>query len=238
MRWCNTSGRDVCERSVVLFSQTVCAVVEVAKRGLRMCVIGKTGRNRLSRRRRRYELKKAGRELSLSVPRIHVLKQVETSPNESGRKIKIGRLRYRATVLVTSTNCWSLHHSSLPTMMRRRSLARPWQHQLRVYSQGSAKSRHAQWYADIVPGMIPIALIGSTVYMVRELVIFPERNRLKALQALQLVRTNLSHEQYLEEARARVSELEARLDQLQNENVLSRDGEDVSASNPKKWWIF
>jgi hypothetical protein len=29
-------------------------------------------------------------------------------------------------------------------------------------------SRHAQFYSDLVPAMIPVALLGSAVYMVRE----------------------------------------------------------------------
>jgi len=70
--------------------------------------------------------------------------------------------------------------------------------------------------------MIPVALIGSTVYL-----------------ALQLIRTNLSHEKYLEEARTRVRELEERLDELQRENVhLHDDGRIVSTSKPGKWWFF
>jgi len=89
----------------------------------------------------------------------------------------------------------------------------------RAYSQGSAKSRHAQWYSDMVPGMIPIALIGSTVYM-----------------ALQLVRTNLSHEQYLEEARVKVKALEERFNEL--EMKADNHRQIPSNSSSKKWWIF
>lgn len=32
---------------------------------------------------------------------------------------------------------------------------------------GSSKSPHAQFYSDLVPGMVPIALIGSVVFLVR-----------------------------------------------------------------------
>ena len=41
----------------------------------------------------------------------------------------------------------------------------------RPYSQEttSANSRHSEWYRDMVPGMIPIALLGSTVYLVRKI---------------------------------------------------------------------
>ena len=31
----------------------------------------------------------------------------------------------------------------------------------------SASSKHSEWYRDIIPGMIPIALLGSSVYLVR-----------------------------------------------------------------------
>jgi len=89
----------------------------------------------------------------------------------------------------------------------------------RSYSQQSpsaSKSRHAQWYSDMVPGMLPIALIGSTVYM-----------------TLQLVRTNLSHEQYLEDARARVQELETKLEKLQQEKVA-----EPSPQTVKRFWLF
>lgn len=30
----------------------------------------------------------------------------------------------------------------------------------------SAESRHSEWYRDVIPGMIPVALLGSSVYLV------------------------------------------------------------------------
>jgi len=45
--------------------------------------------------------------------------------------------------------------------------------------------------------MIPVALLGSAVYM-----------------GLQLLQTHLSHEKYLDEARARIKELEQDIDAL------------------------
>lgn len=42
----------------------------------------------------------------------------------------------------------------------------------RTYSSqeaASASSKHSEWYRDIIPGMIPIALLGSSVYLVRGL---------------------------------------------------------------------
>jgi len=58
-------------------------------------------------------------------------------------------------------------------------------------------SRHAQFYSDLVPAMVPIALLGSAVYM-----------------GLQLLQTHLSHEKYLDEARTRIKELEQEIDVL------------------------
>jgi len=46
----------------------------------------------------------------------------------------------------------------------------------RSYSQqtASANSKHSEWYRDMIPGMIPIALLGSTVYLVRTVGLFRE----------------------------------------------------------------
>ena len=40
-----------------------------------------------------------------------------------------------------------------------------------MYSQktASGNSKHSEWYRDMIPGMIPIALLGSTVYLVRRI---------------------------------------------------------------------
>ena len=37
----------------------------------------------------------------------------------------------------------------------------------------SADPRHSEWYREMIPGMIPIALLGSSVYLVRT----PESDR-------------------------------------------------------------
>lgn len=41
----------------------------------------------------------------------------------------------------------------------------------RLYSTenapGKQRSPHAAWYAEMLPGMVPIALLGSAVYVVR-----------------------------------------------------------------------
>ncbi|TFK99100.1 hypothetical protein BDV98DRAFT_474072, partial [Pterulicium gracile] len=64
------------------------------------------------------------------------------------------------------------------------------------------KSAHASWYSDIVPAMVPIALLGSAVYL-----------------ALQLTQSSLLHEKYLDEARTKVTQLEAQIEKLQSERA-------------------
>lgn len=48
---------------------------------------------------------------------------------------------------------------------------RPARRCLHADSGRQRPSRHAQFYSDLVPAMIPVALLGSTVYMVRQLVL-------------------------------------------------------------------
>jgi hypothetical protein len=38
-------------------------------------------------------------------------------------------------------------------------------------NSGHRPSRHAQFYSDLIPAMIPVALLGSAVYMVRQLLL-------------------------------------------------------------------
>jgi len=67
--------------------------------------------------------------------------------------------------------------------------------------------------------MIPVALLGSAVYM-----------------GLHLLQTNLSHEKYLDEARGRVRELEQEIDAL----VLERRNSSAHATakeNPWNGWF-
>ncbi|KAH9978042.1 hypothetical protein BGW80DRAFT_1285522 [Lactifluus volemus] len=74
-------------------------------------------------------------------------------------------------------------------------------------------SRHAQFYSNLVPAMIPVALLGSAVYM-----------------GLQLLQTHLLHEKYLDEARARVEQLERDIDTLileRRNSPPSREGTDA-----------
>ncbi|KAF8520092.1 hypothetical protein JB92DRAFT_2572493, partial [Gautieria morchelliformis] len=53
---------------------------------------------------------------------------------------------------------------------------------------------HAEWYAQVLPSMLPIALLGSSVYL-----------------GLHLVQTSLARERYADHARARIAELEHEL---------------------------
>jgi hypothetical protein len=91
-------------------------------------------------------------------------------------------------------------------------------------SQGP--SRHAQFYSDLVPAMVPVALLGSAVYM-----------------GLQLLQTCLAHEKYLDEARARVQGLEREIDVLvlERRNTSSTPSPEaaaeaaVHATNSRGW---
>jgi len=91
----------------------------------------------------------------------------------------------------------------------------------RAYSQtaSSGKSAHAQWYSDLLPGMIPVALLGSVVYL-----------------GLRLVRDNLAHEKYLVEARARVKELEAEVAELQEAKQNNLELSSNRGTSSWFWW--
>ncbi|KII95357.1 hypothetical protein PLICRDRAFT_97297 [Plicaturopsis crispa FD-325 SS-3] len=93
----------------------------------------------------------------------------------------------------------------------------------RLYSTGgehptSTKSAHAQFYSDLVPAMIPVAILGSAVYL-----------------GLQLAQSMFSHEKYLEEARARIRDLEAEVETLREERTKASQ---QSGPAPRKstWW--
>ncbi|KAF5388040.1 hypothetical protein D9615_000236 [Tricholomella constricta] len=97
----------------------------------------------------------------------------------------------------------------------------------RSYSDNATqkpRSGHAQWYADIVPAMIPIFLLGSAVYL-----------------GLQLAQQKLSHEKIMDEASVRVKELEAEVDALQEKRANQTQDVTPPLSTPvntKKsgWW--
>ncbi|KAF7433233.1 hypothetical protein PC9H_005183 [Pleurotus ostreatus] len=103
------------------------------------------------------------------------------------------------------------------------------QHTHRRRYATKTKSAHAQWYADVVPAMIPVALLGSAVYL-----------------ALQLVQVNLAHEKHLDEAKARLSELETEVNALREERRqnLARASTSETRDSPNvgqvshRWWPF
>jgi len=70
--------------------------------------------------------------------------------------------------------------------------------------------------------MIPVALLGSAVYM-----------------GLHLLQTHLSHEKYLDEARARVRELEQEIDALVLERRSTSPPHLITKENPstRKSWL-
>jgi len=73
----------------------------------------------------------------------------------------------------------------------------------------------------MIPGMIPVALLGSTVYL-----------------GLQLARAKFSHEKQVVEAQERVAQLEARLKHLESriENVSVERVAPEEKSTKKSWW--
>ncbi|KAI6152089.1 hypothetical protein BKA82DRAFT_4107038 [Pisolithus tinctorius] len=87
----------------------------------------------------------------------------------------------------------------------------------RAYSDGQQHSKHAEWYSSMLPGMIPIALLGSAVYM-----------------GLHLAQCTLAHEKFLDQADARIRNLEEEVGRLQRERSVS------SQPSPSKsqgsWW--
>ncbi|KAI0069022.1 hypothetical protein BV25DRAFT_74418 [Artomyces pyxidatus] len=82
-------------------------------------------------------------------------------------------------------------------------------------------SPHAQFYTDLLPAMVPIALLGSAVFL-----------------GLQLLQSRLSLEKYLDEARAQVDALEAEVDALAARTGARRPEGVVSAeAKPRGWGL-
>ncbi|ORX33382.1 hypothetical protein BD324DRAFT_610656 [Kockovaella imperatae] len=69
-------------------------------------------------------------------------------------------------------------------------------------------SRHLIWYREIVPAMLPIIFLSSTIFL-----------------SLTLVRTHLSHRKSLEESTAKIQELELQLAKLRREQRIARERE-------------
>ena len=87
--------------------------------------------------------------------------------------------------------------------------------------------------------MIPIALLGSTVYLVGRVgVVLPVTSRLSYPQGLQLARAKLSHEKQVTEAQERVAQLEARLEHLESEagNASVERVAPEGSPTKKSWW--
>ncbi|KAF8558990.1 hypothetical protein OG21DRAFT_1454070 [Imleria badia] len=88
----------------------------------------------------------------------------------------------------------------------------------RAYSTpAKPRSGHADFYASLLPAMIPVALLGSAVYM-----------------GLHLAQSRLAHEKFLDEARERISALEQEVDSLQAQRASP-----VHVASPSKrssWW--
>lgn len=84
-------------------------------------------------------------------------------------------------------------------------------------------SPHGQFYSELVPGMLPIALLGSAVYM-----------------ALKLVQTNLSQERYLDEAREKIGRLEEELEGLKVQVVPPKADAPLppQTSSSKRGWLW
>jgi hypothetical protein len=95
----------------------------------------------------------------------------------------------------------------------------------RAYSTPASKPRsgHADFYASLLPAMIPVALLGSAVYM-----------------GLHLAQSRLAHEKFLDEAREHIRVLEEEVDSLQRQRspavpVISTSDQ-VPSSKRNAWW--
>ncbi|OCH93625.1 hypothetical protein OBBRIDRAFT_771400 [Obba rivulosa] len=85
------------------------------------------------------------------------------------------------------------------------------------------RSRHAQFYSDLVPGMLPVALLGSAVYL-----------------GLRYAQAYLSHEKYLEDAHAKIKALEDEIitlrDAMEREPSLAMESRPSGKSRWSSWW--
>ncbi|KAH8106225.1 hypothetical protein BXZ70DRAFT_1004497 [Cristinia sonorae] len=87
-------------------------------------------------------------------------------------------------------------------------------------------SPHAHFYSDLVPGMVPVALLGSAIYL-----------------GLRLFQSSLSHEKYLDEARARIDELEAQIDAIRTQQAQATPEPVSGTTSPelptsRRWWLW
>ncbi|KAI9001220.1 hypothetical protein BD414DRAFT_511788 [Trametes punicea] len=86
-------------------------------------------------------------------------------------------------------------------------------------------SRHAQFYTEFAAGMIPVAILGSAVYL-----------------GLRTWQQYLAHERFLEEAQAHVQELEAEVmalrQQAQAVNHETTASDTPSDEKKSRWWSW
>lgn len=124
---------------------------------------------------------------ALKSPTWRVSVQTKLQPRRWQAHVSVDRLvGAAATVQVFS----SIHHDRLdyfvlvamsspllrlhPQWLARSSSRRPASpRRVRYLTQGpepakSSRSPHAQFYSDLVPGMVPVALLGSAVYLVSD----------------------------------------------------------------------
>jgi hypothetical protein len=80
-------------------------------------------------------------------------------------------------------------------------------------------SPHAQVYNSLIPGMLPVALLGSAVYLVSLRFLLSKWRGFSlvwpCLQGLHLLRGSIAQEKLMGEANARVRVLEAEIESLQ-----------------------
>ncbi|KAF8318303.1 uncharacterized protein EI90DRAFT_2978467 [Cantharellus anzutake] len=87
-------------------------------------------------------------------------------------------------------------------------------------------SKHATFYRELVPAMIPIFILGSAVYMVR------------SMGSLHLTRNYLGHEKYVREAKAEIASLKQHIEILQSQASPASQATPSSPINVKRWWSF
>ncbi|KAG1780169.1 hypothetical protein EV702DRAFT_964483 [Suillus placidus] len=104
-------------------------------------------------------------------------------------------------------------------LVRPRSLRVPQRRTRGHSSTTEPRSAHSEWYASMLPGMIPVALLGSAVYL-----------------GLQLLQSQLDHEKFLDEARDQVRQLEEEVDRLQEARALQPSAISSSLNPASKWW--
>lgn len=99
------------------------------------------------------------------------------------------------------------HWRAFPTRLTRSNCGRQPSTRHWLHTDGGhpgRPSRHAQFYSDLVPAMIPVALLGSAVYLVRICLSGPRKHMLIPFRAYNCCR-HISHMKNILTTRARVS---------------------------------